>query len=81
MATEGSVDLGLSHSEALVLFELLTRIGSHPPDGLFEDAAEQRVLDDMLCALEEKLADPFAPDYRERLERARQEVLNPPSGK
>lgn len=80
MSPQNAICIELSPSEALVLLELLSRSGQRIPPGLIEHPAEQRVLDDILCALEEKVAEPFAPDYRERLERAREEVLRPENG-
>jgi hypothetical protein len=80
MSPPNTVSVELWPCEALVLFELLSRTGQRVPPGLIEHPAEQRVLDDILCALEEKVAEPFAPDYRERLERAREEVLRPENG-
>lgn len=81
MATDGSsarettdtVTIELTAPEALVLFELLARWG--PTDASevgLEHPAEWRVLWDLLAILESKLAEPFLPDYYERVEQARE---------
>jgi hypothetical protein len=69
------ITIELTSQEALVLFDLLSRWGETDKlSVLLEHQAEQRVLWDMLSMLESKLIDPFAPDYRERLNEAREMV-------
>jgi hypothetical protein len=71
--TEGPVVIALSVSEALVLFDLLSRFNDLK--GLaFEDQAEQRVLWNLQSILERQLAEPFRPDYSELLKEARDAV-------
>jgi hypothetical protein len=69
-----NVDISLSKSEALVLFEFLVRINQKADEGMFEDQAEQRVLWDLEASLEKQLSEPFRPDYSELINKARQEV-------
>ena len=71
-----SVAVSLSNQEALVLFELLVRFCDKGKLTI-EDAAEQRVLCDVLSQLESTLLDPFKPNYRQLLESAR-DALRPP---
>lgn len=68
-----NVLLPLSRDEALVLFEFLSRFN----DGQnleIKDAAEQRVLCNMLCGLEQTLMEPFRSDYLPLLQGARNRV-------
>jgi hypothetical protein len=71
--SKGKVKLELSPSEALVLFEFVSRF-SH--DGKLEirDQAEERVLWDMCSSLEGALAEPFLQKYDDALAKAREEV-------
>lgn len=63
----------LSHDEALVLFEWLSRTDELTNDfgDLIEDQAEQRALWNLTCLLERVLVEPFRPEYRDLVERAR----------
>jgi hypothetical protein len=72
MATE-KVNIELSNSEALILFEFLSRFRDNEKLEIV-DQAEERVLWDILSDLETKLTDPFKPNYLELLEKARNEV-------
>jgi len=63
----------LSRDEALVLDDLLSTFSnqsaveiSHP--------AQRRVLQNLGCLLEKQLAETFKPDYKERLEIAKQNL-------
>jgi len=75
MENQEKVTLELTNSEALVLFEWISRFnkGEKMKDTL-EDQAEKRVLWDIECMLEEVLAEPFAKNYDVLLEKARSEV-------
>ncbi len=64
------VYLELTRSEALVLFEWVSRYND-AKDVQFEDQAEQRVLWDIETMLESKLVEPFEPGYHEIIARAR----------
>lgn len=72
---QSEVAVKLAHSEALVLFDLLARwdAGLSLP---LPDAAEQQVLWKLEGQLEKTLVEPLEPDYAERLEKARKEVLD-----
>ena len=65
-----TVNLELTSSQALVLFEYLSRF-SDTDDPSIVDQSEQRVLWSLCCALESILVEPFRPDYAELLEAAR----------
>lgn len=69
-------EIVISRDVALVLFEMLTR-----SEGAVQALApgEQAALWDLEATLESSLAEPFAPDYRERLDaaRARLEASSP----
>jgi hypothetical protein len=67
------VTLELTKAEALVFFEWLARIdasGALP----VEDDAERKVLWELEAQLEKLLTEPLAPDYKQRLAAAREEV-------
>ena len=70
---EGSVTLSLSRSQALVLFDFLSRF-SEDQRLEIRDQAEQRVLWDMQADLESSLSELLAQDYTQHLEAARDEV-------
>lgn len=69
------VTLELSNDEALVLFDWIKRFNE--ATHTFEDQAEERVLWDIEAMLEEKLVEPFADDYRQKLSAARGRVRDP----
>ncbi len=71
--SEGPVKLSLSRSEALVLFEFLSRFSAQKTLEI-QDPAEQRVLWDLQAELERVLSEPLARDYEARLQEARKEV-------
>jgi hypothetical protein len=71
--SEGAVRLSFSRSEALVLFELLSRF-SNQKSMQIVDQAEERVLWDMPAELERLLVDPLSKDYEGHLQKARAEV-------
>lgn len=68
----GSVRIELSGDEALVLFEWLSGLeGSKIATG----EAEQKVLWRIEGLLEKSLVEPFAADYADLVEQARQRIL------
>lgn len=69
----GPIHLELSRSEALVLFEYLSRAWERRGMA-FEDAAEQHVLWAVEGQLQKILAEPFRADYRDLVHQAREEV-------
>jgi hypothetical protein len=72
------VSVELTSSEALVLFEFLSRF-SNDDILRIEDQAEERVLWNLCASLESILAAPFADNYRDLLATARGEVRDPVS--
>lgn len=70
---DARLGIALSKAEALVLFELLSRFEQEEKLTI-ADAAEERVLWNICGILESALVEPFEPNYRELLERARATV-------
>lgn len=68
-----TVRVEFSDDEALVLFEWLSRKNETETLAL-KDQAEERVLWNLLSQLEKDLVAPLAPDYQERLAKARAAV-------
>lgn len=71
-----NVSFQLSQSEALVLFDFLMRCEQQERLSI-EDEAEWAALSSLLCVIERELEAPFAPDYKERLLAARDEIRLP----
>jgi hypothetical protein len=71
--TEGKVTIKLSPSEALVLFDFVSRFSNNEKLEIV-DQAEERVLWDVCAMLEKILAEPFSENYSELLAKAREEV-------
>ncbi len=70
------VSIDLSASEALVLFEFLSRYSD--TDRLETvDQAEQRALWNLCCLLERELVEPFQPEYEKLLAAARESLRDP----
>ncbi|WP_421764860.1 hypothetical protein [Ekhidna sp.] len=68
------MNIELSNEEALVLFELLSRISNADTKLDFVDQAEQRVLWNLEAELEKQLTVPLLTNYKEQLEAARNEL-------
>ena len=69
------VTVELSAAEALVLFDLLARWGdTNAMSVTLEHPSEQRLLWDILATLESALAEPFMPDYSDRVRAARKQI-------
>jgi hypothetical protein len=68
------MEIKLTKSEALVLFDFLTRFNDKDDKESIEDSAEERILWDIESMLEKELKEPFQNDYKEQLEKARTEV-------
>jgi len=64
----------LTHEQALVLFELLSRWGSKDQISNLDDA-EKSVLQTLSAKLERQLDEPFHADYDQILAQAKQKVL------
>ncbi len=73
--SQEQVVLELSHQEALVLFEFLSRFVENKKLDIVHQA-EQRVLWDVQCMLERVLVDPFLPNYQELLKQAQLNVAD-----
>jgi hypothetical protein len=69
----GDVTLKLTAAEALVLFEWLNRVDD-AGTLRFEHPSEQTVLWALEAMLESALSEPFSPEYRQLLTRAREQV-------
>lgn len=72
-----SVDIPTDH--AVVLYELLTRLGGLPSDA-FADLAEQRVIWDLQSSVERQIPGIFSPGYKAIVEAARASVRDPEAG-
>jgi hypothetical protein len=70
---EEKVKIELSHSEALVLFEFVSRFTNEEKLEIV-DQAEERVLWDIGSTLEKMLAAPLSQNYNDLLAKAREEV-------
>ena len=68
-----NVVLELPRSQALVLFDFLSRFSDDKKLEI-QDKAEERVLCDMCCDLESALVEPLRSDYSELLQKARDAV-------
>ena len=76
------ISIQLTHNEALVLFEFLGRINEledkisekKETSKIFEDESELKVLWDIEAQLERVLVEPFNPDCKEIIDRARKEI-------
>ena len=64
----------LTKDEALVLFDFLSRLNANDQTNLFHDQAEQKVLWIIEGILEKELVEPFKPDYKEIIQRARDRI-------
>ncbi len=69
-----NMEITLSKSESIVLFEFLARINMENIKDIFEDQAEERILWDLESALESKLSEIFQDNYSEILSKARKEI-------
>jgi len=68
--------LELSHEQAIVFFEWLSRFNKEQASG-FHDQSEQRVLWDLEAMLESALVEPFDSNYADLLAAARAKVRDP----
>lgn len=67
------IKLLLTRSEAVVLYEFLTRFSENQVLQI-HDQAEARVLWNLQCDLETSLTEPFDVDYTKIIEKARNDV-------
>jgi len=68
------MNISLSRSQSIVLFEFLCRINKVENDDFFEDHSEKRVLWDLESVLESGLTETFKNDYQQILDVARKDV-------
>ncbi len=71
--TEEKVTIELSSSEALVLFEFVSRFSNDEKLEIV-DQAEERVLWNVCASLEKMLVAPFSQNYSNLLAKAREKV-------
>ena len=73
------VHIALSHDEALVLFDLLSRWieekDAAPIKPLVEHDGELWSLNSLLCLLERELGEPFSTDYGKLVDAARARLV------
>ena len=74
MTDQQNITLTVTKDEALVLFEFLARFNETDHRDIFEDQAEQRILWDIECLLQQQLAEPFRLDYLSLLNEARNKI-------
>jgi hypothetical protein len=71
--SEEKVIIELTGSEALVLFEFLSRTSDDDPLTV-ADQAERRVLWSLECMIEKALVEPFLPNYDDLLAQAKEKL-------
>jgi hypothetical protein len=72
--SEETLNISLSKSEALVLFDLIARINENKNETVLEHDAERKILWKIETSLEKTLVEPLSPNYRELITIARREV-------
>ena len=72
---DDEIKIEFSKSEALVLFEFVSRYSDNQILEI-RNPAEERVLWAICCSLESILAEPFAENYADLLARAGKDVLS-----
>lgn len=73
MTDEDKIPLKLTRAEALVLFDWLARLDDSSPSR-FDHSAEEKVFWRLEGQLESVLTEPFAQNYKELLDEARQKA-------
>lgn len=68
--SDEEVKISLTKNEAIVLFNFVSRF-SDTQKLVIEDQAEERALWNLTCMFEKELAEPFAENYSEILEQAK----------
>jgi hypothetical protein len=74
MTDEQSINLTVTKDEALVLFEFLARFNQTEQPDIFEDSSEQKLLLILEGQLEKQLVEPFRPDYKDIITKARNKI-------
>ena len=67
------INLSLTNDEAIVIFEFLSRF-SETDKLSIEHQSEQRILWNLTNSLEKELAEPFGNNYKETLNKARENI-------
>jgi hypothetical protein len=68
------INIRLTKDEALVLFEFISRFNEADHKALFQDQSEQKMMWLMEGQLQKILAEPFRQDYKEIIDKARNNV-------
>ncbi len=77
--TDDKITIQLTHAQALVLFDWISRDGV--TEGLsYEDQAEEQVLWTLEGQLEKQIGELFSDNYKELLAAARDKVRDNPDG-
>jgi len=71
MSKDNQVEISLNSNEALVLFDFLSRF-SEQEELIIQDSSEKQALWNLLALLEKQLVEPFASNYAELIENARE---------
>ena len=71
---QNQIDISITKDEAVVLFEILSRFSDKDKLNI-EHKSEEKVLWDLHCILEKILSEPFAYNYKEVLEKARNNIV------
>jgi len=75
MTAEESITITLTRDEALVLNDLLSDFRDEPAVTIAHPA-QRRALWNLACLLDKALPDVFAPDYKLRVEAAKQSLTD-----
>ena len=68
------ITITFSKQEAIVFFELISRLNEKLPKTLLEDQSEQKMLMDLEALLEKNLTEPLEKEYPAILDEARKSV-------
>lgn len=74
MSEKQEINIVLTKSEALVLFDFLSRFNQTGDMQIFEDQAEQKMLWLIEGQLEKLLTEPFMPNYIDIIKEARNKL-------
>lgn len=74
MTEKDEIEIKLNKDEALVLFDFLSRFNKSDRNEIFEDQAEQKTLWLLEGQLEKQLVEPFMPDYKDIINKARNKI-------
>ena len=74
MAENEVINIKLTKDEALILFDFLARFNKTEHSDIFEDQSEEKVLWIIEGQLEKQLAEPFKPEYKDIITKARNKI-------